>query len=67
MLPRRPHRRRVGRAPAPHQGLAKTDTHRQAELVRLLLASAVLGDGAAPPKRGVRRPWQGLNIAELPG
>jgi hypothetical protein len=28
------------------QVLAKTDTHRQAALVRLLLASAVVGEGA---------------------
>jgi hypothetical protein len=48
MLPRRPSDRRVegssGRQPRWRlkQVLAKTDTHRQAELVRLLLTSAVL-------------------------
>ena len=34
------------------QVLAKTDTHRQAELVRLLLASAVLGERPAPQTGG---------------
>jgi DNA-binding CsgD family transcriptional regulator len=37
------------------QVLAKTDTHRQAELVRLLLTSAVLGEGS-PSQTGGARP-----------
>ena len=55
------------------QVLAKTDTHRQAELVRLLLTSAVLGEGLTLPDGGcttkgrartsvsrpiVAKPWQ---------
>jgi DNA-binding CsgD family transcriptional regulator len=36
------------------QVLAKTDTHRQAELVRLLLASAVLGEGSSSQAGGAR-------------
>lgn len=41
--------------PSAFHVLAKTDTHRQTELVRLLLTSAVARDGRVDAKSAARR------------